>query len=208
MKDKNYPQSFNAQTDFELLSKTDLYQGFFKLEQYKFKHKLFAGGWSEEITREVFERGNAVVVLPYDPVLDQIVLIEQVRAPALASTNSIWLLELVAGMIEPGESHEQVAQRELMEEAGLDCSSMAFINSYLVSPGGSTERFYLYLGLVDASKASGLHGLEHEHEDIKVHVVSREQAYQWVQSGVIDNASTVLGIQWLMLNYQQYRAQV
>ncbi|QIR16082.1 ADP-ribose diphosphatase [Shewanella aestuarii] len=186
------------------MSKTDLYQGFFKLEQYKFKHKLFAGGWSDVITREVFERGNAVVVLPYDPIQDQVVLIEQVRAPALASTNSIWLLELVAGMVEPGESHEQVAKRELMEEAGLDCRAMDYINSYLVSPGGTSERFYLYVGLVDASKASGLHGLDHENEDIKVHVVSREQAYQWVQSGVIDNASTVLGIQWLMLNYQQY----
>ncbi|MGZ9897129.1 ADP-ribose diphosphatase [Shewanella gaetbuli] len=197
--------TFNADDDFELLSKRVLYKGFFRLDEYRFKHKLFAGGWSNEITREVFERGHAVVVLPYDPKLDQVVLIEQLRAPALATTKSIWLLELVAGMIEPGESPEYVAQRELFEESGLEASAIQYINSYLVSPGGTTERFYLYCATVDASQAKGLHGLESEDEDIQVHVVSREQAYQWVLSGRIDNASTVLGLQWLMLNYQQYQ---
>ncbi|UCX05986.1 ADP-ribose diphosphatase [Shewanella glacialimarina] len=200
--------NFDADNDFELLSKRVLYQGFFRLDEYRFKHKLFAGGWSGEVTREVFERGNAVVVLPYDPIRDQVVLIEQLRVPALVTTKSIWLLELVAGMIEPGEKPEQVATRELFEESGLVASHIDYINSYLVSPGGTSERFYMYLGRVDASQANGIHGLDSENEDIKVHVVSREQAYDWVKSGRIDNASTVLGIQWLMLNYQQYQNQV
>lgn len=201
MKDIDKLQYFNADDDFELISKRPLFQGFFRLDEYKFKHKLFAGGWSGEITREVFERGQAVVILPYDPVTDEVVLVEQLRAPAIATSKSIWLFELVAGMIEQGETKEEVARRELQEEAGLDASQLTYINSYLVSPGGTTERFYLYLGIVDATKAGGIHGLDCEDEDIRVHVVSREKAYDLVNSGRIDNASTVLGIQWLMLNY-------
>ncbi|GGP78166.1 ADP-ribose diphosphatase [Shewanella ulleungensis] len=205
MSDHPSTSTFNADSDFELIAKKVLYKGFFQLDEYTFKHKLFKGGWSGEVTREVFERGNAVVVLPYDPIRDEVVLIEQIRLPALATTKSIWLLELVAGMIEPGESPEQVATRELAEEAGLTLQSLTPINSYLVSPGGTTERFYLFWGHVDATKASGVHGLDHEDEDIRVHVVSRQQAYDWVNDGRIDNASTVLGIQWLMLNYQMIR---
>ncbi|PKG79898.1 ADP-ribose diphosphatase [Shewanella sp. Actino-trap-3] len=197
--------TFDAESGFSLISKKVLYKGFFQLDEYTFKHKLFKGGWSGEVRREVFERGHAVVVIPYDPIRDEIVLIEQIRVPALATTKSIWLLELVAGIIEPGELPEKVAERELAEEAGLSLLGLTFINSYLVSPGGTTERFHLFLGQVDATKAAGIHGLEHENEDIRVHVVSREQAYQWVNNGRIDNAATVLGIQWLMLNYQQIR---
>ncbi|MFT6125122.1 MAG: ADP-ribose pyrophosphatase [Shewanella sp.] len=205
MSEQSVLTTFDAESGFSLISKKVLYKGFFQLDEYTFKHKLFKGGWSGEITREVFERGNAVVVLPYDPVRDEIVLIEQIRVPALVTTKSIWLLELVAGMIEPGECPEQVAERELAEEAGLSLLGLTRINSYLVSPGGTSERFHLFWGQVDTTKAGGIHGLEHENEDIRVHVVSREQAYEWINNGRIDNASTVLGIQWLMLNYQQIR---
>lgn len=192
-----------SQMDIEVLEKKSLYQGFFALEQFTFKHKLFAGGWSQPVTREVFERGHAVVVLPYDVKRDRIVLIEQVRFPALATSKSPWLMELVAGMIGPEESPLDVAQRELLEETGLVASSMHFVNSYLASPGGSTERFYFYWAEVDSSNARGLHGLVEEHEDIQLHVVDREHAYQSVVAGEIDNASTVIGLQWLQLNYQQ-----
>lgn len=192
-----------SQMDIEVLEKKSLYQGFFALEQFTFKHKLFAGGWSQPVTREVFERGHAVVVLPYDVKRDRIVLIEQVRFPALATSKSPWLMELVAGMIGPEESPLDVAQRELLEETGLVASSMHFVNSYLASPGGSTERFYFYWAEIDSSNARGLHGLVEEHEDIQLHVVDREHAYHSVVAGEIDNASTVIGLQWLQLNYQQ-----
>lgn len=189
--------------DVEIISKEPLYQGFFTMEAYTFRHKLFAGGWSEPVTREVFERGQAVVVLPYDPVSDSVVLIEQIRIPALVSSKTPWLLELVAGMIEPGYSAEEVAHKELFEEAGIKAQEMTCVNSYLASPGGTTERFHFYWARVDASDAKGLHGLESEHEDIRVHVVSRQEAYEKVVSGEIDNASTVIGLMWLQLNYQQ-----
>ncbi|WP_350431709.1 ADP-ribose diphosphatase [Shewanella sp. H8] len=205
MSEQSTITTFDADSGFSLISKKLLYKGFFQLEEYTFKHKLFKGGWSGEVTREVFERGNAVVVVPYDPVRDEVVLIEQIRVPALVTTKSIWLLELVAGMIAPGELPEQVAERELAEETGLSLLDLTYINSYLSSPGGTTERFYLFLGHVDTTNAGGIHGLEHENEDIRVHVVSRQQAYEWINNGRIDNAATVLGIQWLMLNYQKIR---
>ncbi|WP_249553879.1 ADP-ribose diphosphatase [Shewanella sp. 10B] len=192
-----------SQTDVEILEKKSLYQGFFALEQFTFKHKLFAGGWSKPVTREVFERGHAVVVLPYDAARDKIVLIEQIRFPALATTKSPWLMELVAGMIAPDETPLDVAHRELLEETGLTARNMHYVNSYLASPGGSTERFYFYWAEVDSSLAQGLHGLADEHEDIRLHVLDREDAYNQVVNGAIDNASTVIGLQWLQLNYQQ-----
>ncbi|GIU09525.1 ADP-ribose diphosphatase [Shewanella morhuae] len=194
-----------SQKDIEIIGKKTLYQGFFSLDEYTFKHKLFAGGWSLPVTREVFERGHAVVVLPYDIKQDKIVLIEQVRFPALATTKSPWLMELVAGMIALEETPVDVAHRELFEETGLVADNMHFINSYLASPGGSTERFYFYWADIDSSEARGLHGLAEEHEDIRLHVMSREQAYNSMLNGEIDNASTVIGLQWLQLNYQQLR---
>ncbi|QYJ86736.1 ADP-ribose diphosphatase [Shewanella mesophila] len=193
--------------DIEMLSQRTLYKGFFRLDEYRFKHRLFRGGWSEVVTREVFERGHAVVVLPYDPKEDKVVLIEQIRIPVFAATEQPWLLELVAGMIEDGESAEQVAHRELHEEAGLVANQMEFISRYFSSPGGTSERFDFYWAEVESISAAGIHGLSEEHEDIKVHVMSREAAYQAVCDGVINNASTVIGLQWLQLNYLKLRSK-
>lgn len=190
------------QNDVELLGKKTLYKGFFKMDEYRFKHRLFNGGWSDVVTREVFERGHAVVVLPYDPLSDQVVLIEQVRIPVLDSGKSPWLLELVAGMIDAGQSSAEVARRELQEEAGLRAQALTKVNEFFSSPGGTSERFDFYWAKVSADEAKGIHGLVHEQEDIRVHVLSREQAYQMVVSGRIDNASTVIGLLWLQLNYQ------
>lgn len=194
-----------GQKDLELISKRNLYKGFFELVEYRFRHRLFNGEWSGEIRREVFERGNAGVVLPYDPIRDEIVLIEQIRIPAVESSKTPWLLEAVAGMVEPGESTEEVVRREAIEEAGLTLKRCDKMLSYLSSPGGTTERMDVYVGEVDSSQAEGIHGLASENEDIRVHVVSREQGYRWVESGVIDNAATVIAIQWLELHYPQLK---
>ncbi len=183
------------------------YKGFFRINRYRLRHKLFAGGWSANLTRELFERGHAAAMLPYDPVRDQIVLLEQFRVGALGSDNSPWLLEMVAGMIEPGESASEVIVREAEEEAGLVVGRSRFALSYLVSPGGTSERIHVYVGEVDSSKATGLHGLAEEGEDIRLHVVSREQAYRWVEEGRIDNAATVIALQWLQLHLAEIRSQ-
>ncbi|ELY2589404.1 ADP-ribose diphosphatase [Cronobacter sakazakii] len=194
-----------TKNDVEIIAREKLYRGFFSLDLYRFRHRLFNGEMSGEVRREIFERGHAAVLLPFDPVRDEVVLIEQIRIAAFDTSDTPWLLELVAGMIEPGETVEEVARRETMEEAGLSVGRVKKFMSYLASPGGTSERLSLMVGEVDATTAQGIHGLADENEDIRVHVVSREQAYQWVEEGRIDNAASVIALQWLQLHYQALR---
>ena len=194
-----------TKNDVEIIARETLYSGFFSMELYRFRHRLFNGEMSGEIKREIFERGHAAVLLPFDPVRDEVVLVEQVRIAAYDTSETPWLLEMVAGMIEEGESVEDVARREALEEAGLAIGRTKPVLSYLASPGGTTERSSIMVGEVDATTAKGIHGLADENEDIRVHVVSREQAYQWVEEGKIDNAASVIALQWLQLHHQNLR---
>ena len=203
-KPENVPVTF-AKNDVEIIARETLYSGFFSMELYRFRHRLFNGEMSGEIRREIFERGHAAVLLPFDPVRDEVVLVEQIRIAAYDVSASPWLLEMVAGMIEEGESVEDVARREALEEAGLVVGRTKPVLSYLASPGGTSERLSIMVGEVDATTAEGIHGLADENEDIRVHVVSREQAYQWVEEGKIDNAASVIALQWLQLHYQTLR---
>ena len=202
-KPEKLPVTF-AKNDVEIIARETLYSGFFSMDLYRFRHRLFNGEMSGEIRREIFERGHAAVLLPFDPVRDEVVLVEQIRIAAYDVSESPWLLEMVAGMIEEGETVEDVARREALEEAGLVVGRTKPVLSYLASPGGTSERSIM-VGEVDATTAEGIHGLADENEDIRVHVVSREQAYQWVEEGKIDNAASVIALQWLQLHYQTLR---
>ena len=203
-KPEKLPVTF-AKNDVEIIARETLYSGFFSMDLYRFRHRLFNGEMSGEIRREIFERGHAAVLLPFDPVRDEVVLVEQIRIAAYDVRASPWLLEMVAGMIEEGETVEDVARREALEEAGLVVGRTKPVLSYLASPGGTSERLSIMVGEVDATTAEGIHGLADENEDIRVHVVSREQAYQWVEEGKIDNAASVIALQWLQLHYQTLR---
>lgn len=198
-----------TQQDIEILKEETLYKGFFELKRVQFKHKLFAGGDSGVVTRELLVKGAASAVIVYDPQQDSVILVEQVRIGAYQpnSSQSPWLLELIAGMVEKGEQPEEVALRESKEEAGVEISNLQHCLSVWDSPGGVVERIHLFVGKVDSSQARGIHGLAEENEDIRVHVVSREKAYQWVNEGKIDNSIAVLGLQWLQLNYQRLQHQ-
>ncbi|KJI53572.1 ADP-ribose pyrophosphatase [Enterobacter kobei] len=203
-KPEKLPVTF-AKNDVEIIARETLYSGFFSMDLYRFRHRLFNGEMSGEIRREIFERGHAAVLLPFDPMRDEVVLVEQIRIAAYDVSESPWLLEMVAGMIEEGETVEDVARREALEEAGLVVGRTKPVLSYLASPGGTSERLSIMVGEVDATTAEGIHGLADENEDIRVHVVSREQAYQWVEEGKIDNAASVIALQWLQLHYQTLR---
>ena len=192
--------------DVEVLSKETLFKGFFSMVKYRFRHKLFEGGWSQTIEREMFERGHAAAMLPYDPETDQVVIIEQIRVGALEHEHP-WQLEVVAGIIDRDESAEQVVRREAVEEAGIEVSLLEKVTSYYPSSGGCSEMLDVYVGKVDASTAQGVHGLDYEGEDIRVHVVSREQAYQWVVNGKFENGASIIALQWLQLNYQRLRSE-
>ncbi|MER0343025.1 ADP-ribose diphosphatase [Vibrio vulnificus] len=192
--------------DVEVLSKEPLFQGFFKMIKYRFRHKLFAGGWSNVIEREMFERGHAAAMLPYDPIRDQVVLIEQIRVGALEHQHP-WQLEIVAGMIDRDESADDVVRREAQEEAGLEVGQLVSVVSYYPSAGGCSEKLDVFIGEVDASKAHGIHGLDYEDEDIRVHVMIREQAYDLVKQGKIENGASIIALQWLELNHLQLKSQ-
>jgi ADP-ribose pyrophosphatase len=192
-------QQFSAK-DVKIVKTQTLYDGFFKMIKYAFKHRLYDGGWSEVVEREIFERGHAVAVLLYDPELAEFVMIEQIRIGALATSKTPWLIEIVAGIIDEGETPENVCKREALEEAGLEISRLRKAVSYLASPGGTTERLDVYIAKVDASKAQGVHGLEYESEDILVHRVAEQQAMDWIEQGVVENAATLIALQWFCLN--------
>jgi len=199
MTKNKFTSEFN-QRSVKIKSIEPVFQGFFKINQFKFTHALFDGGQSDEVCREIFERGHAVAVLPYDPVENKVVLIEQIRIGALATKQSPWLLEVIAGMMDKQEDKEQVAIREAEEEAGLTIKELLPMLSYLSSPGGTSERIYLYLGIVDCKNVGGIFGLKDEQEDIKVHVFDYNDAIELLNNGDLDNAATVICMQWLALN--------
>ncbi len=191
----------------EVLERSLAYDGYFKILRYRFRHATFAGGMSPEVTREVFERGHAAAVLPYDPGRDLVVLIEQFRIGALDSPYAPWLLEPVAGIIEPGETPAEVARREAEEEAGLDILDLVQACEYFVSPGGATERCRVFIGRIDAQGAGGLFGHAGEGEDIRAHVVPFAEAIEWLAGGRLVVASTVVAVQWLALHRDEVRAR-
>lgn len=191
-----------SQADVEILDEELAYNGFFKLKKLHLKHRLFAGGWSETFLREMCVRGDAVGVLLYDPLLQQFALVEQLRIGVLGREQSPWLLELVAGMLDKDHEHAaEVAWREAVEEAGLEIQALEHMLDYFCSPGGSTEYFSLYCGKVDlCGKATAIHGLPEEHEDIRVHILSVSKAMELLAQGHINNAMSIIALQWFQLN--------
>lgn len=189
----------------EILDKTVCYNGFFRMERYRLRHTLYRGGWSRDLVRELFERGHAAAVLPYDPVLDAVVLIEQFRIGALQAAAGPWLLEIVAGVMEHDETPEEVVRREAVEEANCQITDLLPICEYFVSPGGTSERISLFCGKVDASQAGGVHGLAEEAEDIKVVAVPATEAMHYVQTGRIISAAPIIALQWLQLHREALR---
>lgn len=207
MSDKRSTPFQFSENDVRIESRETLYKGFFRMDRLRLSHARFDGGFTESFDREMFLRGDATCVLPYDPVRDEVVLLEQFRPGALWRDQSPWLLELVAGMNEPGESPEDVAHREADEEAGLTFRRLEKICKYLVSPGGTTEMVSLYCGHVDADGAGGLFGIEAEHEDIRAHVMAADEALRMITDGRINNAAAIIALQWLAMQRPRLRKE-
>jgi ADP-ribose pyrophosphatase len=191
----------------EIIDKQTPFRGYFRVEAYRLRHRTFEGGWTREISREVFERGHAAAALLYDPERDAVVLIEQFRAGAYAAGLEPWLIETVAGIIEPGEEAAEVVRREAMEEAGCEIGTMEPIGKFILSPGGSSETIALFCGRVASADAGGIHGLDHEDEDIRPLVLSTDEALARLAGGGIVNATTAIALQWLGLNRERLRAE-
>lgn len=200
-----------TKSDVKIRHKESGYAGFFDLNAYTLRHCHFNGEWGNEITREVFERGHAVGILPYDHIRDEVVLIEQFRpgafvalkSPWFADDASPWLYEAVAGIIDPGESPADVAYRETIEEAGTTLSDLIPVCHYLVSPGSGTESVFVFVRCIDSTKIEDVHGVETEGEDIRPFTVRLQEAYDAIASDKINNGMTIIALQWLMLNKEQ-----
>lgn len=192
-----------SRDDVQLLKDDSGYNGFFKIRKFTLKHRLFKGGWSDEVSRELFVREPAVGVIIFDPKLDAVMLVEQFRIGAYAAGGQPWCTELVAGIVEAGESAQDVAQREAVEEAGAQIESLELISEYYSSPGGSSERLTLFCGLANLDGLGGIHGVAAEHEDIRASVVPFADAVAMLASGKICNAATIIAMQWLQLNHQR-----
>lgn len=190
----------------DIIEKRTPYKGYFQIDAYRLRHRTFDGGWTREISREVFERGHAAAVLLYDPDRDAVVLVEQFRTGAHAAGLAPWLIETVAGIIEPGEAAAEVVRREALEEAGCEVGDLEPIGTFILSPGGSSETMVLFCGRVDSGGAGGVHGLDHEDEDIRVLVLPTDDAVELLRAGRIVNATTALALQWLALNRERLRA--
>jgi len=181
------------------------FRGYFRIDRYRFQHRRFDGDWTPELTREVFERGHAAGVLLYDPARDEVVLIEQFRIGAYAAGLKPWLIEVVAGIIEPGEAAAEVARREAREESGCEIQALEPIGTVIMSPGGASETLALFCGRVESAGAGGLHGLAEEHEDIRAIVLPTDQAMARLEAGEIVNASAVICLQWLAIHRDRLR---
>jgi ADP-ribose pyrophosphatase len=194
-----------AEAAAELCERVIVFQGHYRVVRYRVRIPRFDHLGRIEMAREVWERGHAVAVLPYDPARDAVVLIEQFRIGPYAEGDDPWLLEIVAGLIEEGEAIEAVAEREAMEEAGLALQALVPITRFYVSPGASTETIMVYAGRVDSGAAGGLFGLAEEGEDIKVHAVPWATAQAWLEAGRIRVAAPLIALQWLALHRVELR---
>ena len=199
-------RAMNREDDVVIERRERCFQGFYRLDRVHLRHRLFAGHMGPRISRELFVRPDAVCVLPYDPQTDSVVLIEQFRVGALDKSPEPWLLEIVAGLIDTNEQPEEVARREAREEADLELHELLPVMTYYPSPGGSDERVYLYVARCCVAGVGGVFGVEEEGEDIRVHVWPLADALKAVQDGRIDNAASIIALQWLALNKDQVRA--
>ena len=191
--------------DVDLKSRETIGQGWGKLERFTFRHRTYAGGWSETVQRDVYTIGEVTCVLPYDPSLDAIVLVEQFRICGLVHGEATWLFEAIAGIIDPGETPEEVAIREAQEEAGCEIADPIPIGAFWSSPGGYGERSHIFTARADLSNVGGIHGLDHEHEDIRAVVVPLADALAAINDGRIRDAKTTLMIQWVALNRERFK---
>ncbi len=183
------------------------YANFFAVEEYDLTYRRFDGAQSAQINRAVFVSGDAVTVLPYDPVRDRVLLIEQFRAgPMGRGDPQPWLLEAIAGRIDPGEGPEDAARREAVEEAGLTLGAMEFVGSYYPSPGAKSEYLYSYVALCDLPDGvDGIFGEASEAEDIRGHLMSYQDFMALVTSGEVNNAPLLLTALWLQRERSRLR---
>ena len=179
-----------------------VWAGRFPLDVIRFRNRRFDGAMSGLRTWEMWRRGKAVAMLPYDPIADAVVLIDQFRFPAFAAGLDPVLVELPAGLLEDGENPEEAMHRELQEEMAMTADRLERIGTYMLTAGGADETCALYVGRVQAP-ATGADGIAwhageaSEEEDIRVRVWPAAKAIEATLDGQFTNSITAIGLLWL-----------
>lgn len=197
---------FNHQ-DVEVLARQTTFDGYFKVEKLKYRFRLYRGGYSPILERDVITKQHAAAVLLYHPEDDCVVLVEQFRQGAMEVQGSPWVLEPVAGTLDKSHDPLFIAKEEAKEEAGCEVLELIPVTTYLVSCGVSNEQTHVFCGRINNYQVHSIHGLEEEAEDIKVVALSSKQAFEMVACGEIFTASAVISLLWLQNNLQQVQAR-
>ncbi|MEW6753769.1 MAG: NUDIX hydrolase [Candidatus Latescibacterota bacterium] len=180
----------------EIVSRRTLLCDFFAVEEVLVRHERPDGTLSPPLRRLCVERGDGVAAVLVRPEAQTVILVRQFRYAAHARGPG-WLLEAVAGMVAPGEEPEAAARREILEETGYHVRRLEPVATFYLSPGGSSERIFLYHAEAAGGRAASGGGLAEEHEDIEVVEVSLSQAWQLLDQGAIADAKTLVGLLWL-----------
>ena len=199
-----------APRDFEVVQADPPQGRFFRFQSTKIAHRCFDGTRSDVLSREVFIGVDAAIILPYDPVRDQVLLVEQVRiGPALRHDPNPWMLEPIAGIVDARETPQQAALREAKEEAGLEDIQLQPAGAFYVSPGATTDYFYAFVGLCDLPQTVPYYGgLPNEGEDIKLHPLSFDDAMDLADSGEVTTGPALYLLYWLLRHRARLRAGV
>lgn len=186
-------------SDIRIHDRRRAYLGYFAVDEWHLSHRTHAGGFTPEIKREGFVSGDAVAILPWDPVRDRVLVIEQFRlAPAMRQDPQPWLLEPIAGRVDAGETVEQSARREALEEADLRLTKLIPAVHHYPSPGALAEFLYQFLAITDLPDGiTGVHGLDGEAEDIRGHLLERDKLTRMVHAGQITNGPLAMLTLWL-----------
>jgi ADP-ribose pyrophosphatase len=192
--------------DTKLVQEETVHAGFFRMVRLQIQHRLFKGGWSETLEREVVLHGRVGAIIPYDPKTDRVVLLEEFRNGKFAAgDDQPWSISIAAGMIEEGEIPEEMARREMLEETGCIVGRIEEVLTFYSMPGGSSQKMTLFCAEVSAENAGGIHGLAEEGEDIRVFVQSYTRCKEMLEANQFDNAASIIGLEWLGRNRVRLR---
>ncbi|MDA7965267.1 NUDIX domain-containing protein [Ruegeria sp.] len=182
------------------------YFDYFGVDEIELQHRKYDGTMGPVLKRSALMQGSAVIILPYDPLRDSVLLVEQFRAPPfLIGDPEPWIWETVAGMIDPGETPEQAAHRECMEEAGLTLNALHYAGGAYSSTGSSTEFVHLYIGLADLTETISGGGLDTEGEDIRSRILPFDTFKQMLDSHGFKNLQLLAAAHWLIRNRDRLR---
>ncbi len=192
--------------DWKIHQKQRAYEGHFNVTKYELSHEKYNGDVTPLLHRELVNRNNAVAMVAYDPVTDEVIFVEQFRVGAIEEQQP-WLIEVVAGLVEENESPEQVVRRESQEEIGCQPDELIKIAGFYTTPGGNSEWVDLYIGKISVTDIAKTGGLEDEGEDIKIIVVPASDISYMLSTGEVRSAISIVGLQWFLMNRDNIRQQ-